>query len=145
MMLLERAPRRTLFIGRQALRAYFHEVLQSGSALALASIVLIVILGGISFNGPRAVVVGTPLDPASITAEAQAIDIQVQLSGLEYAYDGNIPPAGETTVSGRPKVEFKASNPILGTIADPKSPASTSTPEVAGPIGIEEALEFLTQ
>ena len=140
---LEPRPSTSLRV-RKTLREVLRETIQSGSALALASLALIVILGGASFfDAGNHIVLGTPLDPAHITAEAQAIDIEVQLSGLEYSYQEAVSPAkpSETTISGRPRVNFKEMNPVLGDIANPA--AASSTPSEPEPIGIDAALEFL--
>ncbi|KKW45316.1 MAG: hypothetical protein A3A43_03150 [Candidatus Liptonbacteria bacterium RIFCSPLOWO2_01_FULL_56_20] len=58
--------------------------LQSGSAIALAGLLLVLTLGGFSawqFLSPFQI---SSLDPASLKAEAQAIDIQVQLTQVSY-------------------------------------------------------------
>src|SRR3989344_6771265 len=68
---------------RVGLTRIFKEVLQSGSVLALASVVLVVVLGGVS--AWRVLKPGlAALDPAGLTAEAQAIDIQLELAGVDY-------------------------------------------------------------
>ena len=143
---------------RLTLAHYLRSLAQSGGALALASVALILILGGLPFDTAHPVV-GTPLDPASITAEAQAIDIQVQLSGLEYAYEeaAAIAMPGETTLSGRPTVNFKETNPVIGVAPAPLTgtgvgAGSTSTPPLAtstatepAAADIEDALDFLAE
>ena len=58
--------------------------IQTGGAVALVGVLLIVAVGGFStwkFLNPFRV---ASLDPAGLTAEAQAIDIQILLTDVEY-------------------------------------------------------------
>lgn len=61
------------------------EAVTSGSALALASFLLLVVLGGVSYvakhNGP---VANSALNDASLAREAAQISFQVQIQDAEY-------------------------------------------------------------
>lgn len=57
------------------------ESLEAGSAIVLVGAFLVLILGG--FSGIRSLNF-TNLNPSSLKAEAEAIDIQIQLANLHY-------------------------------------------------------------
>ncbi|MEK9180252.1 MAG: hypothetical protein AAB897_02470 [Patescibacteria group bacterium] len=72
--------------------------LEVGASVALAGLLILVILGGasyIKFFEPLQI---TAIDPASIKAEAEAIDIQIELANLNYN-ESVARSAGESTVS----------------------------------------------
>jgi hypothetical protein len=77
-------------------RMLWHGI-QSGSALALASILILVIAESFSFWKFASPLPVSSLDPAALRAEAQAIDIQIQLTGIAYPESGT-----ETTVAVEP-------------------------------------------
>src|SRR5271157_5112618 len=64
-------------------RAVLHSI-QFGSAVALASVLLILIVGGFSAWQAFSPLKLSSLDPASLRAEAQAVDIQIQLTDIAY-------------------------------------------------------------
>lgn len=111
----------------------FKNTLEVGASLALAGLMVFVILGGLAsvrFLEPLEI---TALDPASIRAEAEAIDIQIKLVGLGYEEGASPSPERESTISS-----------ALG--ASPKEQAEPAS-EDSGPssVSIDEALELLSQ
>lgn len=107
--------------------------LQFGSAVALASLLLIFIVGGLAtwkFISPFKL---TSLDPGSLRAEAEAIDIQIELTDIVYPDS-----RGETTVeSASPKApEVKAQAK-----AEAEELGVRETEETS----IEEALDLLAE
>ena len=104
--------------------------IQSASAIALMSFLFILIFGGFSvfkiLNPFRL----SSLDPVSLRAEADAIDMQLQVAGVTY--DGTVPgiravTAGATTTSVVPPLKGRATaKPPGGVVASP-SPESTSS------------------
>lgn len=59
----------------------FAESLEAGSAMVLAGALLVLILGG--FSGINVLNIAS-LNPTSLKAEADAIDMQIQLTDLSY-------------------------------------------------------------
>lgn len=57
------------------------ESLGAGVAIVLAGAILVMVMGGFSSFGPFNL---KSLDPAGLRAEAEAIDIQIRLSNLDY-------------------------------------------------------------
>ena len=77
----------------------FKNTLEVGASLALAGLMVFVILGGLAsvrFFEPLEI---AALDPANIRAEAEAIDIQIKLAGLDYEEAPPADPGRESTVS----------------------------------------------
>jgi len=58
--------------------------LETGAAVALVGLLMLIILGGASHIKILEPLQITAIDPSSIRAEAEAIDIQIQLTGLNY-------------------------------------------------------------
>lgn len=78
--------------------------MEFGTAVALAGALLVLVLGGFStwqFLSPFNL---ASLDPAGLRVEAQAVDIQIQLTDLEFVHEaGESTPAvapGESTSAG---------------------------------------------
>jgi hypothetical protein len=105
---------------------------QSGSVIALTAILLLVILGGFSaWQAISPFRLGS-LDPASLRAEAEAIDMQIELTNLVY------PEVQKTaTPESTAKVVKTAPAPV-----STEETVSTTTEEV---VGIDEALEILSK
>lgn len=109
----------------------FKSTLEVGASLALAGLMIFVILGGLAsvrFFAPLEI---TALDPASIRAEAEAIDIQIKLAGLDYTESAAPSPERESTISS------------VIDISSEEQKAETSSEESG--LSIEEALELLSQ
>lgn len=81
--------------------------LESGSAIALTGVLLLLIVGGFSTLRKPVGILG--LDPVGLRAEAEAIDIQIQLSELDYSEvaQGD-EPKNESTVVGVVKKATRA-------------------------------------
>lgn len=110
----------------------FGEVFQSVSAIALTSVAIIVIFGG--FSVWRLVKPGLlALDPAGLRAEAQAIDIQIQLAGIEYQ-ESTAAQAGVVS-NGRTSIVVSSSKSEPGA---EEAPSSTF-------VSVDEALKALTE
>src|SRR3989344_205961 len=73
---------------------------QFGSAVALAGVLLLLLLGGFSGSSLSPFKL-TSLDPADLKAEAQAIDVQLEITRIQY--DLPVEPAlqNETTTAAR--------------------------------------------
>lgn len=97
--------------------------LQSGSAMAFAALMLVVLGGGISFVKYLETTGG--LDAQSLRAEAQAIDIQIQLADLKYK---NFP------------AEIRAVKPKPAAKQQAAATQASSTPDMT----IDEALKALS-
>ncbi len=108
-----------------------------GASMALVGLLIFMILGGFSawnFFAPLQI---TNLDPSSLKAEAQAIDIQIQLTNLNYA-EGT---ALTTKVS-----ESTVAQPSPKKVKDQAQSGEKSTPSgnSSAPISIDEALQELS-
>lgn len=108
----------------------FLQSLQFGSAIALFAVLLILIVGGFStwkFLSPLRL---TGLEPTSLEAEAQAVDIQIQLTDIVYSEPLGLDNKTSTSPYGD-EVKKQAEN--LG--------IKTTPPKIT----IDEALDLLSQ
>ncbi len=110
------------------------QALQSGSAIALAGVALLLVLGGLSLWRVLDLVGLSGLDPAGLKAEAQAVDLQIQLSNLNYAdIEG---PSAVSTISGAG----------LKRVRKPSTPQTNSfQAESTSSVDIDSALDILSQ
>lgn len=105
--------------------------LTSGSSIALGGILLLIIAGAFSFSAFLSPFELSGLDPTGLRAEAQAVDIQIQLTdipSIEF-------PAVQSTTAAYSREEF----PTLPVMPD--APVSPQPSEQS----IEDALDILTK
>jgi len=132
--------------------------LESSAAVLVASMLVLIFFGG--FSVLRILTPGAPsktFDPLTLRAEAEAIDIQIQLANLNYVEptEGETnplatllampttttsvaPPETITTENIRPEVAEQAKD--LGLIRD-NAPDEATPPEHL--VGVDEALDLL--
>jgi hypothetical protein len=122
--------------------------LQFGSAVAMAGMLLVLVLGGFStwrFLSPFRL---TSLDPAGLRAEAQAVDVQLEMTKLNYtpapAAAGIAPMAvaepetpDQTEAKAPAKAQAQAEAKDLGLVA-----ATTSTNDE---VGVDDMLSELAE
>jgi hypothetical protein len=77
---------------------------QIGGAVAFASLLIALILGGLASSSLAPLRLSS-LDQASLRAEAQAIDIQIRLTNLNYTQDLKAPILRESTPAGAIQLE----------------------------------------
>jgi len=112
--------------------------IELGASVALAGLLIFMILGGFSawkFFSPLQM---SNLDPSGLKAEAQAIDIQIQLTNLSYEEGAALAPkiSESTRVSASAP---KETQPQTQTKISPAPNASSSLP-----VSIDEALQELS-
>jgi hypothetical protein len=131
-------------------------MVQSGSAMALMGVLFILLAGGISIMRT------TGWDSQSIRVEAQAIDMQIQLADLKYtnfvSTSGNAalktsPTRPGSAAATKGTVEGNATSTVVA--ADPNADSTstpaldvgeaTTTPTSTAPIGVDAALDALSQ
>lgn len=141
----------------------FVSALQSGSAIALTGLFLLLLLGGFSITKLTSFfgAFGS-LQRGALTVEAQAVDIQIQLADLNYkntpraqfktakgvtggistlegaagaVTGGTTPSEGSSSAAAKP-VEIDNPTPV---------PNGTSTEPAPQPVGIDQALQVLSE
>lgn len=113
----------------------FTHSLQLGSAIALVGVLLILVLGGFSswkFLSPFRL---SSLDPSSLQAEAQAIDVQIHLTDINYVEPGNQTTTVKTALPAKAKQAAEKEAQNLGLTS-----ASSSQP-----LTIDGVLDRLAQ
>ena len=107
--------------------------IELGASFALAGVLIITILGGFSawrFLSPLKL---SNLDTTGLKAEAQAVDIQIQLTNLNYDEIVSL----TTSTSAQRNTTIKIKNKI--------STQSAATSTIDKILSIEEALEMLAE
>ncbi len=130
-------------IVRPSIWQLFGESMASAGALALVGMLLLVAVGGFSawnFLTPLRI---TSLDPAGLTAEAEAIDIQIQLAGVGYA---DLQAAESTPAAADAPLPERRQSIATHKLAEElglAEPAPTTTD--AHTVTIDEALDALAE
>lgn len=118
----------------------FVRMLESAAAIGFAGLLILLAIGGVSLWNRSPSLAG--LDPSALRAEAQAIDFQIQLTGLDY--ERLAVPEQESTLSG---VVEDISRSLLEDEQDseePQQPVASSTAS-ADDATLDEALDLLSQ
>jgi len=102
---------------------------QSGSALALAGVLILVIAGGFSSLDLLSPLKLSSFDPHALEAEAQAVDIQIHLTDIDYNQPANQQTTAQdgspqTTAHEERVLKTKKLAENLG--IDPPAPATSS-------------------
>jgi hypothetical protein len=129
--------------------AFLH-VIETGAAVALVGFFILILTGSFSPTRSIAPIQYAVIDPAGLHAEAQAIDMQIQLANIEY-------PQVTTTAAATPAASAaltKAFAAVLRTskasssaaVATSTTDASTSaSATTTTSLSIDQALQQLTQ
>ena len=147
------AQSRMLIVGEtpRALPAFgvkeiFFNILNSGSAIALAAVLLLLAAGSFSLIKFFAPATTALLDPAGLRAGAQAIDIQIELANIAYQEPTLISETSSAPFAAKAKAVAPKRNNIgkeLGSEAEKLgllSPASSTSR-----ISIDDALDALSR
>ncbi len=115
--------------------------LELGVTFALAGVLILLILGSFSPWKSMAPLQMSNLDPAGLKAEANAIDIQIQLMNLNYAGTVGAKSAESTIQSSPATLQTNPAEPAQGGSAN-AAPSNAST---SNTISIDEALLKLSE
>lgn len=130
---------------RLSFRQIILQTIQTGPVLALAVVLILLIAGGASTSRYFSPLRLTSLDPTSLRAEADAIDIQIQLTNIAYSEPTNetttiaIAPTVLPSTLLEKKIEIKNQATQIAKDLGIAPPASTSS------ITIDEALRKLAE
>lgn len=113
--------------------------LELGVSLALAGLLIFLIVGGFSAWRIFSPMQISNIDPVALRAEAQAIDIQIQLANLNYKTI-TPPKSDESTPPSAPAAATNPAAPGNQTKSNPGANASTSIP-----LTVDEALQKLSE
>jgi hypothetical protein len=127
-------------------RMIFVRILETAGSLALVGVFIFAVAGGLSSSRYFSPVSFQGIDPAALHAEADAIDMQINIANLNYSQSVNV---GESTAMTTPVVHAHESATSTST---PVVLQSTSTPVVSGAtstsstaLSVNEALQQLEQ
>ena len=127
--------------------AFLH-VIETGAAVALVGFFILILTGSFSPTRSIAPIQYAVIDPAGLHAEAQAIDMQIQLADIVY-------PQVTSTAVATPAVSValtKAFSTVLGTssssaVAATSTAAASTSASTASTtsLSVDQALQQLTQ
>jgi hypothetical protein len=130
---------------RRRIFSFLH-VLETGVAVALAGLFILILTGSFSGTNSIAPIQYSVIDPAGLHAEAQAIDMQIQLADINYPQvtstasgASTVAAAAGVAVAFSKALEENASSSVATSTA---SAAATSTP--SSTLSVDQALEELS-
>ena len=101
--------------------AFLH-IIETGVAVVLAGFFILILTGSFSPTRSIAPIQYAVIDPAGLHAEAQAIDMQIQLADVQY------PQVTSTGVSGSTAASPAALTKVFAAALGTQSTSSASTP-----------------
>jgi hypothetical protein len=135
--------------GMRGVFAFLH-VLETGAAVVLAGFFILILTGGFSGAHSIAPIQYSVIDPNGLHAEAQAIDMQIQLANVDYpqvtaatAAPVALPAATRAAFSRAAVMQPSTSSSTPTSSIDIASDTATSTPSSS--ITIDQALQTLSQ
>ena len=111
--------------------------LEFGSAIALTGVFLILVLGGVSLWKNLSPYKLSSLDPASLQAEAEAVDVHFELAKLNYL------PAEEPAAAETPKAEPEPVKEEVQKKAEDLGLSLSAT--TSSGTGMDQALDLLSE
>ena len=122
-------------------RSFVTHMFQFGSAIALAGFLILLVIGGFTFGNFFSPFRLGSLDPKSLRVEAEAIDIQIQLTNLGYEGERLLSLEHETTTV---RSAFPAEKKARGVENDTANREEAS-PQKEDVLTIEEVLAELSE
>lgn len=129
----------------------FLHIIETGAAVALAGFFILVLTGSFSPTNSIAPIQYAVIDPAGLHAEAQAIDMQIQLADVVY-------PQVTSTVTATPAASAALTKAFAAALSATKLSSSTATATSSretstssapatstSPLSVDQALQQLTQ
>jgi hypothetical protein len=120
-------------------------IFETAGSVALVGVLIFAITGGFSGSKYLAPVQFSGIDPAALHAEAQAIDMQINLANLTYTEAAHIAESTPLTVNSAAPTPtpLGAAAPAFSTSTGATAIAPETTPSSS--ISINEALQKLTE
>lgn len=129
--------------------AFLH-VIEAGAAVALAGFFILILTGSFSPTRSIAPIQYAVIDPAGLHAEAQAIDMQIQLADIQYPQVTStsvVTPAASVALTKAFAAALSAASSSSGAAAATSTPAasSSSTSTATTSLSVDQALQQLSQ
>lgn len=124
--------------------AFLH-VLETSAAVVLAGLFILVLTGSFSGGGSVAPIQYSVIDPAGLHAEAQAIDMQIQLANIDYP---QATATAQSTIATGTHMNFAPTK--LPTVGIPSATSSNiqiagATSTTSSSVSVDDALKQLSQ
>ena len=124
-------------------RRFIFGILETGIAVALAGFFILILTGQFSNNAYIAPVQLSVVNPETLRAEAQAVDIQIQLANLTYqesssTSDASTPQVAAAIVAKQPNLLTIVASSSTGSATVASSTATSS-------VSVDQALEQLSK
>ena len=132
--------------------AFLH-IIETGAAVALAGFFILILTGSFSPTSSIEPLQYSVIDPQGLHAEAQAIDMQIQLADVEYPQVTSTAAAAAESTDASPAALSKVFAAALGTQATSTASTSTATAATGGasstasttaPLSVDQALQQLS-
>lgn len=143
------SPRETVPVRERGVMVFLR-ALETGVALVLAGFFILLATGSFSGNKYLAPVQYAVIDPSGLQAEAQAIDIQIQLANLDYSEVTSTASQSTTPTASAAMHPLMASG--IGTASSTSGAAASSTASGTASstasstsLSVDQALQALSQ
>ncbi len=128
-------------------------MIETGAAVAIAGFFIFILAGSFSPTRSIAPIQYAVIDPAGLHAEAQAIDMQIQLADVEYPQVTSTPSSSISTIATTtPALPASAFAPAVAPQSTPSSsvsaaPATTASTSTASTtiLSVDQVLQQLSQ
>ena len=123
--------------------------IETGVAVVLAGFFILLITGGLTGNQPFAPVQYSVVDPQGLKAEAQAVDMQIELANVTYTESTSSLAVGNgaaSTPAGVSSTKGLAPAFVKATSSAPSASSSTATSTASSTtLSVDQALQKLSQ
>jgi hypothetical protein len=131
-----------------SVRKVIFRIFETSSALVLGGFLILLLTGALPVAHNIAPVQLSVVDPASIRAEAEAIDMQIQLANLNYAEVAPqaSTPQSATLMSPKPMSNASVMSETSSTsTSSPSTSSSSASSTASSSVSIDQALQELSQ
>ena len=127
-----------------SVRKIFTRVFETAGSLVLAGVLVFAIAGGFSGSKYLSPVSFSGIDPAALHAEAQAIDMQINLANITYAEVDRVAVSTPQAMSAKATPQF-APNSIASSTQSTSTVMTATSTSTSTSMGVNEALEKLAE
>jgi len=118
----------------------FWKIIETGAAVALTGFFVLLVSGALNGTGPQY----AAIDTRALHAEAQAVDMQIQLANLNYASPESS-AASTMSIAGVKAGAAKPSSPKAAATMAPATASGSAAGTTTTVVSLDQALQSLSQ
>jgi hypothetical protein len=141
---LASAPAMAVVPGGWGTQRTIWKIIETAAAVALTGFFVLLITGSLS-DFAFSPVQYSAIDPQSLHAEAQAIDMQIQLANLNYTEPSAATQSTVQIAGAKPGAPAAVSTPLMSASGTAAIASSTTVTNATGTVSVDQALQSLAQ